>query len=193
MKINQNIKLPSKGRKALACSKEELIKTFTNKLKKELKEEYDDEEELEDEISDSYLPCDAYDTADKIQNDCDINFDLENCFYGWEDAGESTLKKAITSVSIDGKEVPYIPMVGGGDWEMSVFFIAYLDDKKRIRFYSPKPGNTFNPKTKSAFGNDDKADDDFCKSVGIDNSNWYEFKPDIPLMKKAIQARLIAC
>lgn len=193
MKINQNIKLPTKGRKALACSEEELIKVFTTKLKKELKEDYDDEAELEEEVNNSYLPCDAYGMMDKIHNDCDIDFDLENCFYGWNNEDEPILKEAITSINIDGKTVPYIPMMAGGDWETPVYFIAYLDDKKRIRFYSPKPGNVFNPKTKEAFGNNDEADEDFCQSVGVDDCDWDEFRPDVPLMKKAIQARLIAC
>lgn len=195
MKINQNIKLPTKGRKALACSKEELIKVFTNKLKKELKEDYDNEAELEEEVSDSYLPCDAYGMMDKIHDDCDIAFDLENCFYGWQEEGEPTLKEASTSINVDGKEVPVIPMMAGGDWEQPVYFICYLDDKKKIRFFSPKPGNTFNPLTKEAFGNDDDKDDEFARTLGLEDYGELQFnlKPDVDLMTKAIQARLIAC
>jgi hypothetical protein len=195
MNINQNIKLPTKGRKALACSKEELIEVFTNKLKKELKEDYDDEAELEEEVNDSYLPCDAYNTMEKIHDDCDIDFDLENCFYGWQEEGEPTLKEAITTINVDGKEVPVIPMMAGGDWEQPVYFICYLDDKMKIRFFSPKPGNTFNPLPNEVFGNDDEKDDEFARTLGMDDYGEMQFnlKPDIDLMKKAVQARLIAC
>ena len=194
MKINQNIKLPTKGRKALACSEEELLETITKQLKKELaKEDYMDKDEIEEGVKEGWALTSAGSTMDKIYKDTDIDFDLENCFYGWDCDGEPTLEEAITSVNIDGKAVPYIPMMAGGDWEAPVYFIAYLDDKKKIRFYSPKPGNVFNPKTKEAFGNDDEADEDFCQSIGVDDCNWDEFRPDVPLMKKAVQARLIAC
>lgn len=196
MKINQNIKLPTKGRKAFTGSKEELIEAVEKQLTKEIKEDdCFDEDEIKEGVEEGWALTSAYNFTDKICKDTDIDFDLENCFYGWQEEGEPTLKEAITSINVDGKEVPVIPMMAGGDWEQPVYFICYLDDKKKIRFFSPRPGNTFNPLTKEAFGNDDDKDDEFARTLGLEDYGELQFnlKPDIDLMKKAIQARLIAC
>ena len=194
MKINQNIKLPTKGRKAFTGSKEELIEAVTKQLTKELKkDDCFDADEIKEGVEEGWALTSAYNFTDKICKDTDIDFDLENCFFGWHD--EESLKNSITTIQVDGKEVPVIQMMAGGDWEQPVYFICYLDDKKRIRFFSPKPGNTFNPLTKEAFGNDDEKDDEFARTLGMDDYGELQdiLKPDEPLMIKAIQARLIAC
>ena len=105
------------------------------------------------------------------------------------------IERIVKEYKADNKEVPVIQMMAGGDWEQPVYFICYLDDKKRIRFFSPKPGNTFNPLTKEAFGNDDEKDDEFARTLGMEDYGELQdiIKPDEPLMIKAIQARLIAC
>lgn len=53
----------------------------------------------------------------------------------------------------------------GGDWEYPVNFIIYLDkDNRTLRGYVPKAGNTWNYKTKEAFGNDEDEDYKFLKN-----------------------------
>lgn len=198
MKINQNIKLPTKGRKAFSGSKEELITAIEKQITKELKQaDCFDEDEIKEGVEEGWGLVEAYDLHEKIMKDTDISFDLENLFFGWHD--EESLKNSITTLQIDGKEVPVVPMLAGGDWEDPVYFICYLDDKKKIRFFSPKPGNVFNPLTKEAFGNDEDKDDEFARTVGLSEygdvfeDEYKQFEPDFELMKRAVQARLIAC
>lgn len=45
----------------------------------------------------------------------------------------------------------------GGDWQTSVWFIYYWSGKE-IRAYIPTKGNTFNPKTKKAYGDGENED-----------------------------------
>ena len=46
----------------------------------------------------------------------------------------------------------YLGVTAGGDWESPLFFIIYHDGQK-LRAYIPKDGNTWNLKTKMAYGN----------------------------------------
>lgn len=50
-------------------------------------------------------------------------------------------------------------LFAGGDWEFGVFSVLYWSGKE-IRGYVPKDGNTWNYKTKAAFGNEGNFDDD---------------------------------
>jgi len=58
----------------------------------------------------------------------------------------------------------YLGINAGGDWENPIFFILYYDGEK-IDFYIPKAGNTFNPDTNSAFGNNEEPVEDDEGSV----------------------------
>jgi len=204
IKINQDIKMPTKGRKALTCSKEELMDAFKNEIVTELKNSGIDEDDINDWMEQG-VTCafvEADDLHSKLFDDTSISFALENTSLGWNLSEEKTLEEATITLMIPGnhdpKEVPVILMNAGGDWEVPVYFIVYLDDKKKIRFYSPKPGNVFNPKNKEAFGNDEDKDEAFCKKIGMDYDDLFsmgkdEIVPDYNLMRKAIKARLIPC
>jgi hypothetical protein len=47
----------------------------------------------------------------------------------------------------------------GGDGEFPVNFIVYVDQNNKNNLYIPTDGNTFNKKTKAAYGNDNNDDD----------------------------------
>lgn len=74
-----------------------------------------------------------------------IEFDLENIML---EGFEST-----------PSGIPYVHLLCGGDWEQPVHAIIYFDGKK-FRGYVPTDGNTFNPKTKVAYGNE-MGDEDY--------------------------------
>jgi len=83
-----------------------------------------------------------------------VKFDNENENsepYGeWRDVlGYRTLDNGLTVLGINA----------GGDWEwpISIFFYS---DGKNVRAYIPKDGNTWNTKTKMAWGNADEDEDD---------------------------------
>lgn len=54
--------------------------------------------------------------------------------------------------------VSWIGCAAGGDWEIPVFFMLYMDQGE-VRAWIPKEGNCWNRTTKQAFGNDEDADD----------------------------------
>lgn len=59
--------------------------------------------------------------------------------------------------------IPYVRLLCGGDWESPVHAIIYFDGKN-FRGYVPTKGNTFNPKTKVAYGNE-MDDEDYDPQV----------------------------
>ena len=76
-----------------------------------------------------------------------IDFDFENCgatgtFYDKNISQHSQL--------IDGTEI--IWAYGGGDWEMPVQFVLYLDPNDKVRAYVPSNGNVYCHKCKCALG-----------------------------------------
>lgn len=76
----------------------------------------------------------------------------------------------------------------GGDWELPVAVFIYFDGDT-IRGYVPIRGNAINIKggkkqnEKIAFGNNDYADAEFCKSEGIEDYmnaiNYVEYNEDV--------------
>jgi len=92
----------------------------------------------------------AHDDIAKVQ------FDGEN----WDDDSTHGLFAEVLGTRTLPNGLTYHGVSAGGDWEFPVFFILYFDGKN-IRGYVPKDGNTWNYKTKSAFGNeDDDGDED---------------------------------
>lgn len=87
---------------------------------------------------------------------------------------------SLPSAFIQLKDYAVLLCWGGGDWECPVLFIMYLDDKNKLRAYVPNKGNTFNPKFKSAFGNNDDYPED---DIGI--------LPNFDLMFEDIKNRII--
>ncbi len=88
----------------------------------------------------------------------------------------------------DYKGIKYLLYKIGGDWELPVAVFVYFDGTT-IRGYVPIRGNAINIKggkkhdEKIAFGNNDDADAEFCKSEGIEDYmnaiNYVEYNEDV--------------
>ena len=92
----------------------------------------------------------------------DINFDIENISvsdkYIKIAKGEGDLRDILGFH--EEKGFCYLGVSAGGDWENPLVFIFYYDGTK-FDFYVPRKGNTFNPDTNAAFGNNnDSVSDD---------------------------------
>ena len=65
--------------------------------------------------------------------------------------------------SMDGYEMigegdsafPVLWCAGGGDWELPLVFIVYIDDDGKLRGYIPSDGNAYNHEKNAAYGNND--------------------------------------
>lgn len=78
----------------------------------------------------------------------------------------SRLEKDLSKINVDFENfiedgyvlsdsgVPYLRCIIGGDWELPVCGMLYWDGKA-IRGYLPEYGNSFNPKTRTAFGSEE--------------------------------------
>ncbi len=127
-----------------------------------------------------------YDLLSEINyyKDSEIEVGSENVFFGWHDETQPVIDAWITSGSSvftnwsglisyirigrgsEAVEVPVIKVVLGGDWEIPICAVIYLG-KRHLRFYAPKVGNIFNLLSNTAFGNDERLDDTYCKQLGV--------------------------
>ena len=102
------------------------------------------------------------------KNTIKINVDSEN--YGLTNINQTpqygqyllkygtTEKQILENCVYDANDLYFITGYMGGDWEFPVNFIVYVDQNNKNNLYIPTDGNTFNKKTKTAYGNDE--DDD---------------------------------
>lgn len=90
-----------------------------------------------------------------------IDFDFENSDI--DNEGETALP--------DGTAI--IWAYAGGDWEIPVSFVLYLDPDNHIRAYVPKDGNTYCHKCKCAWGTCECND-------GKDSEEHFENEDDQP-------------
>lgn len=102
---------------------------------------------------------DLYDAFDNklnsVRKDFKYDVDTENIEFEFEDTTKSG--------------VDYIACTVGGDWEEPVALFIYWDGKK-YRGYMPTRGNAVNTINKSAFGNDEDADNEYGeKYLNLDN------------------------
>ena len=83
------------------------------------------------------------------------------------------------NVSLDHKGttnsgIDYLALLVNGDWEEPVAVFVYWDGKK-YRGYVPTRGNAINTINKSAFGNDEDADNEYCtKYLGLKDCYGYD-------------------
>jgi hypothetical protein len=104
-----------------------------------------------------------------------INFDCEN----WIDSPKHTnhpLKNVLGFTTLSGSGFTFFGFLCGGDWELPVFSILYLYQNK-LRGYTPTGGNTWNLKTKEAYGNsppDDLVDIQKRYGVTIEDVESFE-------------------
>ena len=71
----------------------------------------------------------------------------------------------------------------GGDWEVPVSFILYIDPSNRLRAYVPENGNVYNKKFKCAYGSEDNNQKP--------NDDHYDDKLDMQLFEADILNRII--
>lgn len=124
----------------------------------ELKKEVSEFTPYEDEGKYSLICKDI----SKVSFDCE-NFSITNfpCDrYNGEDEGFYTIN-----------DLTFALYMAGGDWEIPVFFIAYLDPNNRVRGYIPKDGNTWNLQRKAASTEEDK-DDECYEEREIDKTSF---------------------
>ena len=50
---------------------------------------------------------------------------------------------------------PVLWCAGGGDWELPLVFIVYIDEDGKLRGYIPSDGNAYNHEKNAAYGNND--------------------------------------
>lgn len=51
--------------------------------------------------------------------------------------------------------IPILWCAGGGDWELPLVFVLYLDKEGKVRGYIPSDGNAYNHEDKAAYGNNE--------------------------------------
>jgi hypothetical protein len=123
--------------------------------------------------------------------DEDLIVDVQN---DWAKIDFSTENLDVTAEKTTPDGVPYFQIRTGGDWETPLIAIIYFDGKK-LRGYVPKNGNTYNHKTKAAFGNND-SDNDACIAQfgnrGGTDEEYRDVEPDITLIEADIANRIQA-
>jgi hypothetical protein len=82
-----------------------------------------------------------------------VNFNNQNVLI----EGQSVSTKDILGFRTLPNGLSFLGVQAGGDWEYPVFFIIYHDGSE-LRGYIPADGNPFNSKTKTAYGNNEEAD-----------------------------------
>ena len=156
------------SRKAKKISIDELKKVILEKVKK-----YDPE--LEFDFEEEFYLEEMLEAFPKVQKDISkIQFDLEN--YDIDPEGLAGFNKI--------GDLSYLGVIAGGDWEMPIFFILYLDHNKQLRGYVPTDGNVFNKPMKSAYGNNDEEDEREVKKLGFEtyddmDFDWNKIEEDI--------------
>ena len=87
-----------------------------------------------------------------------IQVDFENCGCDFPRPNED--ERGILGFWTTSTGIPVLGCYAGGDWEDSVFFVLYPETTTSIRAYVPKDGNTWNLKTKTAWGSGEDEDED---------------------------------
>lgn len=117
-----------------------------------------------------YKSGDAGNDINKIQ------FDFENSFIGVDGDHFAVRFSKLFGLQTLGT-LSFYGMWAGGDWEYPVYFILY-QYKGKIRGYVPEDGNTYNIKTKAAYGNDEEEDEKELQRLGLsyDDVAWNQDK-----------------
>ena len=152
-------------------------------------DEYDDDDEIKEKLSNIILNPDFKVKAggrfapkggkaklDLLDENYEKDIYLHEMFQ--DDPKLAQVRKDIKydvdfeNVSLDHKGttksgIDYLALLVNGDWEEPVAVFVYWDGKK-YRGYVPTRGNAINTINKSAFGNDEDADNEYCtKYLGL--------------------------
>lgn len=148
---NESVKLRQGGRKAPAGGKDRLEEFFK------------DDQKLYEFINGSDYEDSAGNITDFSTLAQKFQLDREKFDVSSENTGDDVDNKlGTTKHGID-----YLSTWMCGDWELPVQVFIYWDGK-HYRGYIPTKGNCINTINKSAFGNDEDADDKYCmKEFGV--------------------------
>lgn len=104
-----------------------------------------------DDVPTSLAECSTFDLLECVEGNgiSEIQHDWENA-----DWGGGYLGCKLTGIRSIG-DFTFLGVTAGGDWEVPVFSIFFVNGEGKIQAYIPKSGNIFNFITKSAFGNSD--------------------------------------
>ena len=110
--------------------------------------------------------------SDQMRQDLSVvDFDFENVLTkGAEKEFFGVQKRA---------DLTFVGLRAGGDWEYPVAFILYWSGTE-FRGFVPQEGNTYNPRTRTAYGSEDDDIDPFPDPD--------DFPPDEALLLKAVDA-----
>lgn len=165
-------------RKASIVSQKEL-----EYLVKEFATEKGEEIDFEEEQIDIYT---LIENCPKIEKDLEkVEFDLEN--YETDPDGFRDHMPLVGYQTIG--ELTFLGVSAGGDWEIPIFFLIYVDEKNKLRAYIPSKGNAYNTQTKSAYGNYEDEDEEQAKKLGYSSMvelydadnlyNWEQIEEEI--------------
>jgi len=138
-------------------SKDEFCEKLTAAARKIAAEEYEEDELEEAEPRDLIATAFKIDHFNaKISSDISkIDFSIENCYCDPKDLDfhDDPNEARFVGFKTLPNGMEYLGIYAGGDWEVPIRFIVYWSGKE-FRAYVPTDGNTFNEKTKTAYGSE---------------------------------------
>lgn len=178
------------GRKAPIITMDEFKQKLGDTARRAAKEELTAEEMVNPwESAFSFLWFENASIRDDLRK---VQFDFEN--YSSPDEDPNEYDKRIVGFHQLPNGMPFVGCWAGGDWEMPVYFILYWDGKK-IRGYIPESGNTFNVKSRTAYGSEGDSEIEFTdeelaafEEAADQHDGWP--KPDEDAYLNDIQARI---
>ena len=107
---------------------------------------------------------DLYDVVElpKVKKDLSkIDVDFENVMSIEEWAEETSQSQRIFHeiemlMDVNGKQFPVAWCLCGGDWQLPLLFVVYLDQTNHLRGYIPSDGNPYDHEHKRAWEGDDE-------------------------------------
>lgn len=171
--INNDRKLIRKGgRYAVPISEEELKEKIIEVLKDADFslgcDEYGDCFSFEDGVEELCCPDEPIKHSRIFKDISKVDFSLEN--FMCRDIGAPNTSGNWEGFHTLPTGLAFLGCRAGGDWEYPVNFAIYYDGKD-LRGYIPRYHNSYNLKTKTAFGNDDEMgyDEEIIRYLGLEH------------------------
>ena len=117
-------------------------------------------EDLEAKIEDAGGLYEAIYSGKVFDDLSKINVDFENVEpFGTEDSYDHLpgleAMEGYEMIGEGDSAFPILWCAGGGDWELPLVFVLYIDQKGELRGYIPEDGNAYNHEDKAAYGNNE--------------------------------------
>lgn len=161
--INNNEKLiRNGGRKAVPLTAKELERKIFSAAEAS---GFDEEEDFGEILYALCSPDEEF-RCSKVAKDLNtVEFDTENILYDRDEFDNSWL-----GFHEMNNGLTFLGCMAGGDWEYPVCFAIYYDGKS-LRGYVPRYCNSYNLKTKQAFGNNYvlSLGEEIAAYLGVDN------------------------